>query len=807
MDISPDAMFLTTLSSVEGDEPQSISLWEWTVEREEALYTSEVAASDLQTCVRFNTNDIREIVTSGKQRVIFWNWEQRKFKYYSPPLSQRDFKQAVGAFTQSMFVPASESAVTATEDGDVVVWEQSLVGQTDAYSRATDKRAVKVIKLSTGPIWFMAAVENLLVLGSDDGAVRFYDHQFRAVAWFEDLDAGPVTAVSFANTSPPAPSPSDPSQLFAVPDFVVGSSKAFVVGVEPYVFNETAAENRRGTLLVQGMDDEVHGLAAHPFMPQLAVSGYSGALQLWDYEEKRLLMVRVFDTAKLRPHCLAFDPHGRFLAVGFTNGVIKVLDGGRLDDVLTCRPGDSCVVELAFSHDSQYMATADAGMFVALWRYMVHEDALQAAQDSGRQPSPEWVYLGRYKSHALPITGLAFGVSAEGGPLLASVGEDRMLVEYALERCSVGRGVQLSGPAGKTEQAGTPTACLWQPVVRSEAEDLLITASDEYKLKLWNANNKTCRRTVLGPTYGGPINKLLLLPPRNQDESSGFIAYATAEKVVGLMQLPLDGNPNKAMGLIAHPGAVSNLCCTHDGRFLVTAGGADLTVNLWAVDTDALELTAAAGGTGVEPFVNLIEGGLTGEFYQEIVDYFYYSQLRSQGEDSTQRRRATGRVPLQEIPNLMRALGFYPSEQELQNMCSEVKYGRFTATGDTQESIDLDGFIQLYTNHRPVFGVGKANIQQAFDVLGASRATGHISWAALQHKLQTMGEQISEFDLRTCLQALLGDEMVEGKVTADSFATEILGFEDYEQQGVGDEEGAMAAAEGSTVFGETGNSF
>ena len=109
MDISPDAMFLTTLSSVEGirfvivvlcqsfpscnhhnltgDEAQSISLWEWTVEREEALYTSEVAASDIQRCVRFNTNDIREIVSSGRQRVIFWNWEQRKVSFNRPTLS------------------------------------------------------------------------------------------------------------------------------------------------------------------------------------------------------------------------------------------------------------------------------------------------------------------------------------------------------------------------------------------------------------------------------------------------------------------------------------------------------------------------------------------------------------------------------------------------------------------------------------------------------------------------------------------------------------------------------------------------
>ncbi len=112
MDMSPDAMFLVTTSAVPSDDvssgeqvKQEIGLWEWTVERDGPLYTAEITASDLQTCVRFNTSDIREIVSNGAQRVVFWNWESKQFKFYSPPLSQHDFKQSVGAFTQSMFIP------------------------------------------------------------------------------------------------------------------------------------------------------------------------------------------------------------------------------------------------------------------------------------------------------------------------------------------------------------------------------------------------------------------------------------------------------------------------------------------------------------------------------------------------------------------------------------------------------------------------------------------------------------------------------------------------------------------------------
>ena len=40
--------------------------------------------------------------------------------------------------------------------------------------------------------------DRFLCLGGEDGAVRFYDPQFRLEAWFEDLEAGAVTSVGAA---------------------------------------------------------------------------------------------------------------------------------------------------------------------------------------------------------------------------------------------------------------------------------------------------------------------------------------------------------------------------------------------------------------------------------------------------------------------------------------------------------------------------------------------------------------------------------------------------------------------------------
>jgi hypothetical protein len=50
---------------------------------------------------------------------------------------------------------------------------------------------------------------------------------------------------------------------------------------------------------------------------------------------------------------------------------------------------------------------------------------------------------------------------------------------------------------------------------------------------------------------------------------------------------------------------------------------------------------------------------------QELEDYFYYSQLRSQGIDTMETRKVSEHICLSELPFVMRAIGFYPSEEKV----------------------------------------------------------------------------------------------------------------------------------------------
>jgi len=161
---------------------------------------------------------------------------------------------------------------------------------------------------------------------------------------------------------------------------------------------------------VQGQDAPVHGLAAHPSLSRFAVTGRAGLLQLWDYSEKRLLLMRMFD--KLMGHTLAFSPNGKFLAIGFTSGLVKLLVGMTLEEVATFKASKGCLTHMSFSADSTFFATADTDNCVGVYRLGNPGDAPSAKK--------EWVYVGKYRGHYKPITGLSFGEGSLTAPRASS---------------------------------------------------------------------------------------------------------------------------------------------------------------------------------------------------------------------------------------------------------------------------------------------------------------------------------------------------------------------------------------------------
>ncbi|XP_077995257.1 cilia- and flagella-associated protein 251-like [Glandiceps talaboti] len=787
MRMTPDAKYLATLSA--NAKQQTLAIWDWTTECETPLCTAGLDESyGLQHYVMFNPEDTTQIVTNSESQVIFYAWKNGQLEYFAPSLTDQDFNRAVGNYSQSIFVSCSTKAYTATSAGNIVVWDNNRpISGPISLEPSPNKKAFKLVRLQERGITVVTTTDNYVVTADVLGHVKFYDWHLRMSNWYSDFDVGPINALSFeyipefsheaGYDSDFPPDATIAARPFVTRDYTIGTSTALIAHV--------VADGTKVKVIHREHDAAIHAIAAHPTKPFVCIGSYAGYLKVWNYKTKEVVTSRMFPRgAHIR--CIGYDPAGCYLAIGFTNGCVRIVDAITLEEECPepFRFSRDAVTHCAFSHDSMWLATADADYCVTVYK----------AQP--RSVDEPWIYLGKQRAHYKPIRGVMFGTALDSdSPRLLSVGEDRTLVEYDIFNSNTDDLRLIS--SDRIEQSAIPQCfALYPPITK---ENFLLLANDQFKFKLYNSTTKMCRKTILGPTYGSPLQRMEVLPTEGAVTEDRYLAYITKDKV-GLHIMPLDGNPHNSMALIAHPGQVANLACSYDGKHVFTAGGTDAAVHMWNVNIPVLEAGAKLGGEDLIPFYGLLEGGRQGELFAELEDYFYYAQIRSQGVDTMDSRKVSTKIILSEVPFVMRALGFYPSEQEIEDMLNEVKFSNYVETGKYVTEIDLGEFIRLYVNHRPAFGLSTDQLQRAFEILGVldNNGTPAIDRGELLDLLQSKGEHMTETELAEYLTTLLGcnpeggsselgrydpdhagdvieDELPEN-ITADMFADEVLGF-------------------------------
>ena len=105
-------------------------------------------------------------------------------------------------------------------------------------------------------------------------------------------------------------------------------------------------------------------------------------------------------------------------------------------------------------------------------------------------------------------------------------------------------------------------------------------------------------------------------------------------------------------------------------------------------------------------------------------------------------------------------------------MKDEVKFSNFAETGQHVNSVDINTFIRLFVNHRPVYGIGKNNIEDAFQSLvqsvGGEARNGGLTRGKYRPQyliiiddlirlLREEGECMGQQELEECLGLLVGD--------------------------------------------------
>jgi hypothetical protein len=81
----------------------------------------------------------------------------------------------------------------------------------------------------------------------------------------------------------------------------------------------------------------------------------------------------------------------------------------------------------------------------------------------------------------------------------------------------------------KVEYDCNMTSVIWNPILQGK-EKSLIVANDNYKIRvIMTSNELFTKQTCLGPSYGGPIKKLQVVPGYDKDKR--LLAFSTTTKV------------------------------------------------------------------------------------------------------------------------------------------------------------------------------------------------------------------------------------------------------------------------------------
>ena len=742
--------------------------------------TTKTSTSTSTTTDLSSPTPIYELLTQGRKSVFFWERHTThtdRLVCSEPLLIPGDFKQAIGEFTSSSFIPGTNHACTGTVDGDLVVWTGSTKGE---HGPGTERQGTKpgttgpgmkpgslrtatmVVRVHQAPVTFVTHVKGQLVTGGGDGFVRVFDAKIRLLSWYERIGAGAVTTVAFAQEGPTSKlkggghhdddyedgedevdgdesgvlspdamsySPTKRAQVAAraengdkksrtkgerlVPDFCVTTTQAKIVLVPSVMFEAPAVTP---SLLMSGVRGQIVTLTAHPTQPKFMLTTKSGRIEVWNWETSTLEAEGNIASGFVVT-CATYSRNGQWALFGTASGHVHVFETARLKEVTRMRQTRDAITNGDFGiHLDRFAVIDDAGL-VMMYSLEKIRGQLQ------------WEFLGKYRGHpGSSAAGLAFVCPAGAdapAETLVTCGKDGSVAEYDVLGSTMAEGMHLIRHLPRGTLSRTP-ACIGTvptdaPVVPWASDKVsLVVADDGYGLQVLDTGLRRVTSSSLGPTFGGPLQQLT---PFTASTGTSCVAYALKEKICGVVVAPLDGCPAKCLGVIAHPGNVADMAVAHDGSRIFTASAEDAIVNVWKVNGDEVAALSARGGS-LADWAPALEGGLGGASFQQLKDMFWYFQILAEGEASDTAKTMTGYIPTPMLEQALPAVGVYPTREQLVALMAEHKARTAARFADDKvtakkesERVSLLDLVRFFVNHRPLGEFLARDVEEAFAAL------------------------------------------------------------------------------------------
>ncbi|AKT42626.1 WD40 repeat domain-containing serine/threonine protein kinase [Chondromyces crocatus] len=292
----------------------------------------------------------------------------------------------------------------------------------------------------------------------------------------------------------------------------------------------------------RGADAVLAGISSNGRL--IAAGGRDGLLRLWE-EERPPLIVQAH-LGEIVAAVLSAD--GEHIATAGSDNIVRVWSRSGVQVGELASPTQAAVLALAFSPDSQWIASAEADGKVRLREIASGEERV-------------------FSGHVGQVRAMRFSPSGE---LLATAGEDLSVLIW---RVATGEGRLLG------EHEGEVTAIAFSP-----DEHLLVSGSMDHTMQLWNLESGVAEKFNLG---GTGVRQLGFLP-------DGKTLVTMSGGDTGARLWDVETRSQRAT-LRGHSGEVTGFAIAPDGLRLATAS-LDRTVRLW--DLESGESRALEGHTG-----------------------------------------------------------------------------------------------------------------------------------------------------------------------------------------------------------------
>ena len=409
------------------------------------------------------------------------------------------------------FSPDGSTLATAGEDGTIILRD---------IAAGTERRAPN---RSQGGIWCLAFSPRgaNLAAGVSDGTIALWDPD--SLTWRASLRGHSDSVTSLVFT------PDASALISGSADQTIKLWKSRQPPIPPLVTMRAAADKSYcrfvlftpdGRLMVTGGDDKV--------------------IKVWDMQTGKPLRTLRHTRAS---SCGALSPDGKLLATGTYGDVIFLWDvatGNQIGDLVT---GHDYALQIEFSPDGSRLAVATMSKTVSVWDVQSRRELWASAEQ------------------LLAVIGVAF--SPDGKQLVTTTGNKKQRdLGGEAKLWDAGSGKELAIFQGHTDMVAPP---------RFSADGRLVfTGCADTMLRIWDADSRELRRTVLTPRA---VQRLALLPDGKSILCAHYGGRVSRWDIASGQFLAEYEGPADTVSIF-------DLSCSPDGS-LVAAANVDGTIRLW----------------------------------------------------------------------------------------------------------------------------------------------------------------------------------------------------------------------------------